>query len=74
MFDAEGIVAGDLADVLRRHTILSRSIANAGKRRGLDRYDRAGAAFGECGGLGRAGFFQFDVCAKRSAIRHGGHP
>ncbi len=47
MFDAENIAADELADLARRHSIVSRSIENASKRRGRYRYDRAGAAFAE---------------------------
>ena len=31
MLDAESIAAGDLADLARRHLVLSRSIENGGK-------------------------------------------
>jgi len=47
MFDAESIASDDVADLSRRHSIVSRSIENAGKRRGRYRYDRTGAAFAE---------------------------
>jgi hypothetical protein len=64
IFDAEGIAADDLTDLLRRHLVLSRSIENAGKVRGLDGHCRASAAFAEQGRLGRAIFFEFCVCAQ----------
>jgi hypothetical protein len=31
MFDAESIAAGDLAELVRRHVVLSRSCENGGK-------------------------------------------
>jgi len=64
MFDAESIAADDLADLARRHSIVSRSIENAGKRRRRYRYDRAGAAFAEEGVFGRGTLIESDICAK----------
>src|SRR2546427_3564538 len=52
MFDAERTVAGDLAKLLRRHVVLSRSIENVGKFRWSDGDDGAGAAFVEKNGFG----------------------
>ncbi len=70
-FDAEGMAAGDLADLVRRHLVLSRSIENGGKRRRLDRNHRAGAAFVEEGEFGRCVAVDFDDCAKRRAAGRG---
>src|SRR6266849_2933089 len=70
-FDAEGMAAGDLADLVRRHLVLSRSIENGGKRRRLDRNHRAGAAFVEEGEFGRCVAVDFDVCAERRAAGRG---
>ncbi len=64
MFDAESIAADDLADLARRHSIVSRSIENAGKRRRRYRYDGAGAAFTEEGVFGRGTLIESDICAK----------
>ena len=63
ILDAESIAADDVADLVRRHLVLSRSIENAGKVRGGHGYDRAGAALAEEGRLGRTSFFKFCVCA-----------
>src|SRR6267142_1413331 len=64
VLDAEGIAADNLADLVRRHLTLSRSIENAGKVRGGDGYDRTSAALAQEGGLGRAIFFEFCFCAQ----------
>src|SRR5712692_1886317 len=60
MFDAERTVAGDLADLVRRHFVLSRSCENGGKRRRLDRYHRASAAFVEEGVFGGDAIIESD--------------
>src|SRR6266403_2247969 len=65
--DAESIAADDVADLVRRHLVWSRSIVNAGKVRGGDGYDRASAALAEEGGLGRAIFFEF--CGYAQPVR-----
>src|SRR5216684_5542803 len=67
MFDAERTVAGDLTELARRHLVLSRSIENGGKRRRLDRYHRASAAFVEQGEISRCVAVDFDVCAEMRA-------
>src|SRR4029077_11857381 len=64
VFDAKSIAADDLANLVRRHSILSRSLQNGGKRSWRDGYDRAGAAFAEQRVFGCWGVFEFDVCAK----------
>src|SRR5713226_3858094 len=51
MFDAERTFAGDLAELASRYFALSRNFESAGKRQGLNRYDRAGAAFAEENGF-----------------------
>src|SRR6266852_2915215 len=71
MFDAEGIAAGDLADLVRRHLVLSRSIENGGKRRRLDRYQCASAAFVEEGEFGGCVAVDFEDCAERRAAGRG---
>jgi hypothetical protein len=63
VLDAESIAADDLTDLVHRHLVLSRSIENAGKVRGLDGHYRASAAFAEEGRLGRGTFFEFCVSA-----------
>src|SRR5579862_5313035 len=45
VFDAESVVTGDLADLLRRHIILSRSLENPGNQTRFHRNDRARSAF-----------------------------
>ena len=71
IFDAESIAADDLTDLLRCHSVLSRSLQNGVKRSWRHGYDRAGAAFAEERVLGRRRCFQFDVCAElgRSVLR-----
>src|SRR5712692_6267608 len=51
MFDAERTFACDLAELASCHIVLSRNFENAGKRQGLNRYDRARAAFAEENGF-----------------------
>src|SRR6202011_3932222 len=64
ILDAESIAADDLTELVRRHLILSRSIENAGKVRGLDRDDRASSAFAKESRFDRTGFFEFCICAQ----------
>src|ERR1700722_18524176 len=65
ILDAKCLVTGNLADLLRGHAILSRTLQNAGKQRRLDRDDSASAALvEECVFRGRFGSFQHDTCAK----------
>src|ERR1700757_948070 len=45
MFDAESLIAGDLADFARRHAVLSRNCEKGGKIFGRERNDGAGASF-----------------------------
>src|SRR5882672_4567779 len=67
ILDAESIAADDVADLVRRHLVLSRSIENAGKVSGGDGYDRASAALAEEGRLSRAIFFEF--CVRAQPVR-----
>ena len=45
MFDAKSIAADDLADLARGHSILSRTLENAGKESWCDGDNGTGAAF-----------------------------
>src|SRR6266849_1496144 len=58
IFYAESIAADDLANLVRRHSTLSRNLKNAGKRSWCDGYDGARAMFAEEGILGRARFLR----------------
>jgi hypothetical protein len=72
IFDAESITADDLANLVRCHSILSRSLKNGGKRSWRHGDNGAGAAFAEEGVFGwQRRSFEFDVCAKqgRSMLR-----
>ena len=71
IFDAESIAADDLANLVRRHSTLSRNLKNASKRSWCGRYYGARAAFAEESIFGGRRFFEFDICAKlgRSMLR-----
>src|SRR6202035_5411188 len=71
IFDAKSIAADDLSNLARRHSILSRTLENAGKETWRDGDNGAGPAFAKEGILGREWLFKFDVCAKlgRSMLR-----
>src|SRR5437899_5329095 len=53
ILDAERTFANDLAELARRHMVLSRNFENVGKSRGRDGNDGACAAFAEENGFGR---------------------
>ena len=71
IFDAESIATDDLANLVRRHSILSRSLENAGKRSCSDGDNGARATFAKEHIFGGRPFFEFDICAKpgRSMLR-----
>ena len=64
IFDAESIAADDLANLLRRHSTLSRSIENTGKRSCSYGYNGARATFAKEQIFGGRRFFESDICAK----------
>src|SRR6267378_5124269 len=72
IFDAENIAADDLANLVRHHSTLSRSLENVGKRSWCGRYYGARAAFAEESILGRSGFrsqIDLDAELRRSILR-----
>src|SRR6266567_5375095 len=69
MFDAQGTVVGDLADLVRRHVVLSRNIENASKFCGRDGNDGAGAAFAKEKGFGGGSLIEADVCGETGHSR-----
>src|ERR1700741_1300382 len=68
IFDAENIATGDLSNLVRRYSALSRSLENGGKQSWCNGYDPARAAFAEQRIFGWRGFrWQIDLSAE---LRH----
>src|ERR1700730_6499874 len=69
ILDAESLIAGDLADLVRRHSVLSRTLAKVGKETRRYGDDGTGAAFAEQGGFGNCVVFELHLCTEHAGPR-----